>query len=79
MFKRAYFVGSIIWAVVVLAMGVNHYDSCVPHPGLGPNDYPLYCDNYTFVGAVFEGLLLWSVCIPIYFILNWIIKGKNKQ
>ena len=30
MFKRAYFVGSIIWAVVVLAMGVNHYDSCVP-------------------------------------------------
>ena len=79
MFKRAYFVGSIIWAVVVVLMGFSYYDPCQPHPGLGPNDYPLYCDGYTVGGAIIEGLILWGVCIPIYLILNWIIKGKKNK
>ena len=78
MFKRAYIVCSIIWAFIVIGLGVNHYDPCVKHPGYKSTDYPLYCDGYTFGGALVEGAFMWSLCIPVYFILNWIIKGNKK-
>lgn len=78
-FKRIYFVLTGIYFIWLFARAVDFYDACAPHPGYTKYDYPIYCEDLTFMNQAIEILIMIAVPFVFYHFLKWIIKGFKKK
>ena len=76
-FKRIFYVIATIWGIFLLVFVLAEMNACME-----PEKYvvPLFCEDTTVAGALFQALLLWlGSTIIAYFFFKWIGAGFKKK